>query len=381
MASLPEQDLRTLAQLEELQETLRRAYVGRDDVIRVLALAAVCQEHVVVLGPPGTGKTDLVNRFVSRVGDASSFSYLLTRFTEPTEIFGAPDILAFKNNEYRVAVEGMLPEADIAFLDEVFEGSSAILNTLLTVMQERVFFNGSERVRTPLLTLVGAANDLPGDPTLAAFGDRFLLRVHARPVAETRLDELIRSGWEADRSDRDDAPEHVIAVSRLRQLGRRTLDIHVGDIRPVYRRVVTELLTQHGVVLSDRRIVRGLKLVAGAALLRREDDAARPRDLWPLRYFWTDAADAEAIAAVVDPLVEADGGEQRRPTRTVREILFDAENVRDRARALRDTTTWAQQGQDLRDLQRLRRELIEGHPSDQAAETVLRQVIDEVGRP
>src|SRR5262249_38162923 len=130
--------------------------------------------------------------------DARGFHYLLTRFTEPSELFGPLDLEKFQDGTFHIRTEGMLPEAQIAFLDEVFQGSSAILNSLLTLVNERVFHNGSYRQPVPLITLVGASNSLPDDPAVYAFADRFVLRLQVDRVPDERLDELIGQGWELE---------------------------------------------------------------------------------------------------------------------------------------------------------------------------------------
>ena len=134
----PEQTVATIRRLETIERELGDRYVDRKEAIRLLALATVCREHVLLIGPPGTAKTGLVDQFCRSVG-ARQFRYLLTRFTEPSELFGPLDIEQFQAGSYRIRTENMLPEAEIVFLDEVFQGSSAILNTLLTLLNERRF--------------------------------------------------------------------------------------------------------------------------------------------------------------------------------------------------------------------------------------------------
>src|SRR5262249_18951583 len=153
-------------------------------------------EHVLLIGPPGTAKSSLLDRF-RRLLDAEYFTYLLTRFTEPSELFGPLDLRLFQNEGvYRVNTAGMLPEAQIVFLDEIFQGSSAILNSLLTIVNERHFHNGSEVVDAALVSLFGSSNDIPDDPMLAAFSDRFLLRCRLDYVHEDLIEDVLDKGWQ-----------------------------------------------------------------------------------------------------------------------------------------------------------------------------------------
>src|SRR6266853_46663 len=119
--SLPKPTLRTLQRLRTLQNLLKQLFTDRDTAVDLLVLAALCQEHLLLLGPPGTAKTELLSRFTNLV-DARGFHYLLTRFTEPSEIFGPLDLESFQRGTFHIRTAGMLPEAQIVFLDEVFQG-------------------------------------------------------------------------------------------------------------------------------------------------------------------------------------------------------------------------------------------------------------------
>src|SRR5688572_32275462 len=143
--------------LRQLATTLERQFLGKDEIIRLLMIAVVAGEHCVLLGPPGTAKSALI-RSLAELMQARYFEYLLTRFTEPNEIFGPVDIAAFREGTYRRKTETMLPEAEIIFLDEVFKSNSAILNSLLTVLNERKFNNGSRVVDVPVISVFGATN-------------------------------------------------------------------------------------------------------------------------------------------------------------------------------------------------------------------------------
>src|SRR4051812_12226158 len=140
--------------------------VEREALVEMIALAAVAGEHLLVIGPPGTAKSEAVRR-VARALGGEMFEYLLGRFTEPSEIFGPIDLRRLKEGVVETQTAGMLPEAEIAFLDEIFLGSTAILNTLLSLLNERTFRRGATRVRVPLRVCVGASNGLPEDEALA----------------------------------------------------------------------------------------------------------------------------------------------------------------------------------------------------------------------
>jgi MoxR-like ATPase len=257
-----------------------RGLVEREALAELIALAAVAGEHVLVIGPPGTAKSEAVRR-IARAVDARLFEYLLGRFTEPSEIFGPIDLRRLKEGFVETETSGMLPEAELAFLDEVFKGSTAILNTLLGILNERVFRRGHTLVRCPLRVCIGASNALPEDDSLAAFSDRFLVRVFVDPVPDPRLEELLEAGWGLDHgeplSDTDFQPASLADLDTLTAAARNS---DLARVRPHLAHAI-RLLRGAGIVLSDRRAVRVQGLVAAAAALAgraRATDA----DLWPL---------------------------------------------------------------------------------------------------
>lgn len=241
-------------------------------------LAAVAGEHVLVIGPPGTAKSEAARR-VARALGGRTFEYLLGRFTEPNEIFGPIDLRRLREGSVEVETAGMLPEAEVAFLDEVFLGSTAILNTLLGVLNERVFRRGSTVKACPLRVCIGASNALPDDDSLSAFADRFLLRCFVAPVADPFLEALLEQGWGVQ----GPPPEPVEgAMAAIDTLARAVRGVDLGAARPHLAHAV-RLLRRSGVVMPDRRVVRVQKLIAAAAVLDGRT-VATGADLWPIIY-------------------------------------------------------------------------------------------------
>jgi MoxR-like ATPase len=255
-----------------------RGLVEREALAQMVALAGVAEEHVLVIGPPGTAKSEAVRRIAGAV-QGRYFEYLLGRFTEPNEIFGPIDLRRLKEGVVETETAGMLPEAQFAFLDEVFKASTAILNTLLGILNERVFRRGHTVVQCPLRVCVGASNALPEDDSLAAFADRFLVRIFVDPVPDPRLEELLEGGWSLSRGDFANGGG-VAEVSDVEIVGAAARDADLTWIRPHVAHAI-RLLRGAGIVLSDRRAVKAQRLVAAAAALAgrtRPTDA----DLWPL---------------------------------------------------------------------------------------------------
>jgi len=172
-------------------DDLNRDLLERDVPVRLMLLAALAGEHVLLVGPPGTAKSELARRLHGAFVDAPYFERLLTRFSVPEELFGPLSLKALEQDRYERLIDGFLPTAQVAFLDEVFKANSAILNALLTLLNEREFDNGAGRIRVPLVTVVGATNEVPADESLLAFYDRFLLRVPVEPVGDASFGALL----------------------------------------------------------------------------------------------------------------------------------------------------------------------------------------------
>jgi MoxR-like ATPase len=374
--SWPRATREAIYSLQAIIRELTATFVGRTQAARLLVLASVCREHLLLLGPPGTAKTDLITRFSGLIS-AGQFSYLLTRFTEPSEIFGPLDFERFQQGTYHIRTEGMLPEADIVFLDEVFQGSSAILNTLLTVINERHFHNGGHRQPVRLVSLFGASSELPEDPGLRAFSDRFLLRLQVEPVAGTQLPELLEYGWRHQQqriAGESAAVSALVTVDAIDRLSKQVRHVDTEDVREVYAEMVGDLLGQ-GVTLSDRRIVRGVKLVAAAALLR-EAETAQPKDFWPLAHFWTEPGDAEVVRSVVAEYVAADAGEPVTERESPAILVARARQAAQRLDRRVGPVTGRSLVATLRTLNEIRLTLLRDHPHDEAAIATVQQLID-----
>lgn len=278
----------------------REGLVEREVLLELVALGAVAGEHLLVIGPPGTAKSEAARR-AARAFDARVFEYLLGRFTEPSELFGPIDLRRLREGVVEADVTGMLPEAEIAFLDEVFLGSTAILNTLLALLNERTYRRGHTNLRVPLRVCVAASNVLPEDESLAAFADRFLLRLFVSPVPDASLEALLEAG---DRLGTRTEARRSATLADLDVLTTAARDVDLGSVRPALAHAL-RLLRKAGIALSDRRAVKTQRLVAAATALDGRT-VATTADLWPLVYALpTEESQELARGVLADVLAEA----------------------------------------------------------------------------
>src|SRR5215470_17078362 len=290
--------------LRQVADTLDGQFLGKSETIRLLMIAIVAKEHAVLIGPPGTAKSALL-RMLAEMIQARYFEYLLTRFTEPNEIFGPVDIAAFREGTYRRRVEGMLPTSEVVFLDEVFKSNSAILNALLTLLNERRYTSGGVVMKCPLLSCFGASNEVPTDETLTAIFDRFLLRIRSDNLDAYHFQDLLTKGVQHEIMALTDAPVQPLASAReIAELHRAfsTRMRFTEDFFSAYKGLVFQIRAE-GVSLSDRRVVKLLKLFAASAYLdgRSQPDAG---DFFVMKHIWNNEDQAQILDAIVSPVLE-----------------------------------------------------------------------------
>jgi len=227
---------------------------------------------MLVLGPPGTAKSQLSNELCSRITGTQYFHWLLTKFTTPEEIFGSVSLKGLENDEYRRITTHKFPEAHIAFLDEIFKASSSILNSFLTAVNERIFFNGTAKYEIPLISLFGASNELPADDDeLDALYDRFMLRYAVGYIKEDfrflKMVQGVKGNKEKTR----------ISLEELMEIRDMLSDV---KIPPSIYKIVLKIrneLGRKGILLSDRRYKNSFDIIKANALIKskmqvNEDD-------------------------------------------------------------------------------------------------------------
>ncbi|MFT3868783.1 MAG: AAA family ATPase [Nibricoccus sp.] len=284
---------------DEVIAPMKRAFVAKDEIIDLLGVALVAGENIFLHGPPGTAKSALVHDLCSRL-HGRSFDYLLTRFTEPNELFGPFDIRRLREGELVTNTEGMLPEASLVFLDELLNANSAILNSLLMALNERIFRRGRESRALPVVSFIGASNHLPEDDALRALFDRFLLRVRSDNVPSDRLNEVLSAGWQLQHRT---PSESTLSFDDLRALHSLHSSVQLGEIAKPLAELITRIRTA-GMTVSDRRAVRLQRAIAGSTLLCGRLEA-RVSDLWVLKHIWDTEEQQEPLRAIVQSFIDA----------------------------------------------------------------------------
>jgi MoxR-like ATPase len=312
--------------INRFRESLGRFFVQKQELIDLMVVTAIAQEPLLLVGPPGTAKSDLVIKFKDALGvdETDYFEYMLTRFTEPSEIIGAIDIKELRDGRYIRRKEGKLPTARIAFLDEIFKSNSAILNILLTIINEKKFYQEGRPEAVPLRVLFAATNEIPEQGELAALKDRFVLKVMSRSVSDEHFTELIDAGlegeahrslnqkpWVEGHATLDDllkANRYLTYLFARKQgdgRGEQQNDRHLffpDEVFREYQRLVKTLQREDRIFISDRKLVKLYKLFRVRAWLFSGGTVSRD-DLRLLAYLGESIQEIEHLREKVPMLL------------------------------------------------------------------------------
>jgi len=291
-----------IEKLKKVLQHLKDIFVGKNEIIDLLGISLIARENSFLLGPPGTAKSAIVRQMSICIDGGKNFEYLLTRFTEPSEIFGPFDIRRLKEGELITNTEGMLPEASMVFLDEIFNANSALLNSLLMALNERIFKRGKETKKLPALIFIGASNVLPEDETLNALLDRFLIRIKCDFVPTDLLEKVLIAGWKLENVTQENIPKITSEEIRLIQSECRSI-----NLMPIQKKFIELIhsLRNTGVKISDRRAVKLQNVIAASAIICGRKEAILS-DLWVLKYIWDSEEQIEILAGIIDAIIEKD---------------------------------------------------------------------------
>ena len=290
--------------IEKNLEILNSGLVGKEKVMKLGLLSILSGENMILVGPPGTAKSEISRRLREILADPDSetyFEYLFTKFTTPEEIFGPLSIKQLQNDKFERNTEGYMPSSRIVFLDEIFKANSSILNTLLTILNERVFHNGLKREKTPLISLIGASNELPFEnDELTALYDRFLIRAIVGYVSDDEIEELL----DIKETDMEIPAEIKFIESDLNEIKSESEKVRVTSgikrtimqIRQEYNKIFAE---DNHEIISDRKLVKMVKLLKVSAYLNGRDKVDFSDLMLLTNCLWNNPENLEKVTKLV----------------------------------------------------------------------------------
>lgn len=328
---------------------LSAALIEREEEIDITLTALVAQENPLFVGPPGTGKSMLSDAVVSWL-HGNKFSILLTKFTTPEEVFGPLSVASLKLDKYRRITDGKMPEADVAFIDEIFKASSAILNTMLQMLNERTFRNDNVVHHCPLLLTIAASNEWPGEgeggKELGALFDRFILRKTVRPIgAEKSLNRLL---WSSNLTPQLST---TITPAEIKQATADALALPWDQTAQEAFLNIHKECKQEGIIPGDRRLRKAVRVVQAYAWLNGAQ-SVEPDHLEILAHvLWDDPAEQprkvnEIVGRIANPM-----GMQINGLLMEAEQIIAATNVKDLGQAAAATKKLAEVAKKLRGVQ------------------------------
>lgn len=289
--------LTAVDKLVKIENDLNVDVLERQREIHAAIVALLSRKHFFMIGPPGVAKSFLVRRLIDRIDfgsdDSAYFQWLLTKYTTPEEVFGPPSLAELEKGNYKRNTEQKLPRAHVAFLDEIFKANSSILNALLTIMNERLFFNNGDQETVDLSSIFGASNEMPEDEGLHALWDRLHFRFYVQPVQESGNFVRMLS------THRDPNPKKRITWAEVKQAQTEVEKVELPTDVIDALRTLRDNLKKEGVEPTERRFVESLDIIRAEAYLAGRTIADLD-DLRSLRHvMWSRLEDQRTVERTV----------------------------------------------------------------------------------
>ena len=338
------------AKFQMFRAELNNALVERGEEIDLLLTSLICQENPLLIGPPGTAKSFLVDSLLEWIG-GTKFQILFSRHTLPEEVFGPISLMGLKQDRFIRVIDGKLPSSDIGFGDEIFNANSAILNSLLKVLNEKIFEQDGTRIQVPLKLFVGASNQWPHEQEqgkeLGALFDRFLLRKRVKPILSREGRQ--RLWWNPPKLPR---PSTRILPEEIDTAHRESLGIPWSEgAKAAFETILTQL-AREGIFPGDRRQMKAVRAVQAFAYLEGATEV-KPEHLQILCHvLWEDPGEQpEKVASVIAKVAAPVGMKANSLVFEAEEIVFklNPSNLAEAAVAARKLCEIEKQLQNLGD--------------------------------
>ncbi len=284
----------------KIMEYLNKGLVDKEDIMKAGLLTLLAKENIILLGPPGTAKSEIARRLSNVIKGGNYFEYLLTKFTTPEELFGPLSIKSLKNDEFHRNTQGYLPDSNVVFLDEIFKANSSILNSLLTIINEKKYHNGREKMDVSLVSLVGASNEYPGSEELEALYDRFLIKKKVGYISGEKRNELFELTGENGL-----IPEELkITVEEIEEIQKEYQKVKlpkeiINIVLNIADMYIEELKDNKKERISDRKLVKLSKLLKISAYTNGREEV-NLSDVFLLKEcLWNDYENGERIEAII----------------------------------------------------------------------------------
>jgi MoxR-like ATPase len=260
-----EQISEIITKLQLIETELNNLYFERKDVIKNMIISTIAKQNMFLIGLPGTAKSELINEFSSRIEGCKYFSWLFNKTSDPSEIFGVFSIKQMENDRFVRITKGKMPEAHLIFCDEIYKANEPILNSLLTLMNERIFYNDGLPVKTPTISIFGASNEEPDSENLSALHDRFTIKMNVEYIKDSNLKlQMLKT------INSDDIDKTTIVLEDLCVLQEQVSHIEISDEILYQIILIVNKLASMDIIVSDRKLKQSIKILKANTLLKNK---------------------------------------------------------------------------------------------------------------